>query len=511
MRMKQLEDLLYEYFGFDTFRIGQKEIIEDVLAGHNVLGVLPTGSGKSICYQIPAIKGNSTVLVVSPLLSLMSDQVKQLKARGFKKVVAINSFVSQVERHFIFDHLETYKLIYLSPEMLQNDRLLDRLKSMEISLFVIDEAHCISQWGHEFRPDYLKLNPVIEALNNPPILALSATATPEVQIDIKKQLNNVPVNKHVYPMDRDNIAFSVQTLESKQEKLRYLKDLLTQFPVPTMIYFSSKKEAELVASQLAENLTNLRIAFYHGGMEQVDRILIQQQFMENQLDVICCTSAFGMGIDKANVRLVIHYHIPTQVESFIQEVGRAGRDGLSSASLVLYAPFDDVLPKRLIESELPMSEQVAPIIGKLETLVGSEKKANLGSPLFLEELQLNETQWRFLQYQLEKHDMIKKDRIMPIYDKKTRIIKAIEQRIIERTHYKIKKLDEMLVWVTSNACRRERLYRSFQPSYSPVKYFCCDHCDFHFSKWEPVYQLNNQSKSSSWEIELANLFSQVEK
>lgn len=503
--MNQLERILQDYFGFNAFRTGQKEIIEDVLAGNNVLGVLPTGSGKSICYQIPAIKGNDTVIVVSPLLSLMSDQVKQLKAKGFKKVVAINSFVDYTERHFLFDQLDSYKLIYLSPEMLQNNRLLDRLKRIKISLFVIDEAHCISQWGHEFRPDYLKLNPVIEALNNPPILALSATATPEVQKDIAKQLNNVPLNKHIYPMDRDNIAFTVQALQSKQEKVSYLKQLLGKFPVPTMIYFSSKKEAEFVASQLGDSLQELRVAFYHGGMEQVDRILIQQQFMENQLDVICCTSAFGMGIDKSNVRLVVHYHIPTQIESFIQEVGRAGRDGMSSVSLVLYAPFDDVLPKRLIESELPTTEQIPTIINRLDSLARSDKKVDLGSPLLLEEFQINETQWRFLHYQLEKHDMIKENQILPIYDKKAEILEAINQRIIERTYYKLNKLDEILTWVTGVTCRREQLYQAFQPDSSEAKYFCCDYCDFTFNKWEPIVEAK-QLVESSWEIELANLF-----
>ncbi|WP_117160719.1 ATP-dependent DNA helicase RecQ [Paraliobacillus sp. X-1268] len=503
--MSQLEKLLQDYFGYNAFRTGQKEIIEDVLAGNNVLGVLPTGSGKSICYQIPAIKGDNTVIVVSPLLSLMSDQVKQLKARGFKQVVAINSFVDHKERHFLFDQLDSYKLIYLSPEMLQNDRLLERLKRLKISLFVIDEAHCISQWGHEFRPDYLKLNPVIEALNNPPILALSATATPEVQKDIAKQLNNAHLNKHVYPMDRDNIAFTVQALQSKQEKVNYLKRLLGKFPVPTMIYFSSKKEAEFVASQLRDSLTELRIAFYHGGMEQVDRILIQQQFMENQLDVICCTSAFGMGIDKSNVRLVVHYHIPTQIESFIQEIGRAGRDGLSSVSLVLHAPYDDILPKRLIESELPTTEQIPIIINRLDSLARSEKSIDLGSPLLLEEFQINETQWRFLHYQLEKHDMIKENRILPIYDKKREIVDVITQRIIERTNYKINKLDEMLTWVTCESCRRERLYQAFQPNCSKAKYLCCDYCDFEFNKWEPIIE-SKQLIESSWEIELANLF-----
>ncbi|GGM22657.1 ATP-dependent DNA helicase RecQ [Paraliobacillus quinghaiensis] len=506
--MEDLETLLYRYFGFNSFRTGQKEIIEDVLAGHNVLGVLPTGSGKSLCYQVPAITLGGAVVVVSPLLSLMSDQVKQLKARGFKDVVAINSFVDYKERHILFEQLETYKLIYVSPEMLQNEQLIKRLKLMSISLFVIDEAHCISQWGHEFRPDYLKLNTIIQALKYPPILALSATATPEVQADIITQLDELPFNKHVYPMDRTNIAFSVQNCQSKQDKINYLEEVLTTFPVPAMIYFSSKKEAELVARILDEKLRNLRVSFYHGGMDPLDRTLIQQQFMKDQLDVICCTSAFGMGIDKPNVRLVVHYHIPTQIESFIQEVGRAGRDGLSSVSLVLYAPFDDLLPKRLIESELPKEEQITSIVNALEQVATSDQTQALNShTLIMERFEINEVQWRFLQFQFEKHDMIKKNQFMPIYNKRIEVIESIKQKIEERNHYKMKKLQEILAWVSGTSCRREQLFHSFQTTIKTPDFLCCDLCDFSFQKWEPLIK-SSQTETTSWELELAALFLQ---
>lgn len=501
----ELERLLLHYFGYPSFRMGQKEIIADVLSGHNVLAVLPTGSGKSICYQIPAMKLPGSVLVVSPLLSLMEDQVKQLKQTGFKQVVAINSFLNERDKHTVFHHLADYKLIYLSPEMLQNSTLLDRLKQLDISLFVIDEAHCISQWGHEFRPDYLRLNDAIEVLNHPPILALSATATAEVQADIIAQFNGIPVEKHIYPMDRENIAFIVKEMTSNQDKDRYLIELFTQYPVPTMIYFSSKKEAERVSSKLTQELTKLRIAYYHGGMETLDRILIQQQFLEGQLDVICCTSAFGMGIDKSDVRLVIHYHIPTQVESFIQEIGRAGRDGLSSVSIVLYTAFDHLIPKRLIAGELPDIATVEPIINRLSQLV--EK---LDDRQALDQFDLTEVQWRFLFFQLEKHGMIKENHILPVDENKTAIITAITNKITERFQYKSDKLSEMLQWIShKDTCRRTEMYRSFQPTIKQPTYHCCDCCGFRLSDWKPII---NQSIRGldDWELELKHLFLQTD-
>lgn len=504
--MKPTEEILRDYFGFASFREGQQEIIDDILQGNSVLGVLPTGSGKSICYQIPSIMLEGVVIVISPLLSLMEDQIKQLKALGMKDVVAINSFLNEREKEIAIDHLSAFNLIYVSPEMIQNRRLMKKLQQLTISLFVIDEAHCISQWGHEFRPDYLKLSSVIEELDSPPVLALSATATPDVQVDIMEQLQLTHIKKHIYPMDRENIAFSIRFCDTKSDKINQLVDVLSRFAVPTMIYFSSKKEAETVASILEAQLTNLRVAFYHGGMESVDRTLIQQQFMENQLDVICCTSAFGMGINKSNVRLVIHYHLPTQIESFIQEIGRAGRDGLSSASVVLYSPFDELLPKRLIDSELPSSEQMKAISDFIED------RQQTDTPIkTLQELtkffEFNEIQWRFLQYQLEKHGILKENRMMPIKEKKKEFLTNIEQTIVNRYQYKHTKLTEMLSWIEQQGCRRKSLYQPFQAMTKPPKYFCCDVCDFDFNKWQPK-QEKKQQVNDDWKKELANLFLQ---
>src|SRR5699024_6085470 len=299
--MDRLEKVLAEKFGYDFFRPGQKEIITDILQKKRVFATLPTGSGKSLCYQLPAFFLEGTILVVTPLLSLMEDQVKQLKKMGIKQVVAINGFNTASERSFILNHIQRYKFIYLSPEMLQNKMIQQKLKQLSIALFVIDEAHCISQWGHEFRPDYLKLNEIVEQLSRPTTLALTATATPDVQADIINHFQAIQLTKHIYPIDRDNIALMVQRVNNKSEKDQFLLKLFNQYPVPTIIYFSSKKESERLALRLSQSFTELNIAYYHSDLEASERLLIQEQFMENQIDIICATSAFGMGVNKENI------------------------------------------------------------------------------------------------------------------------------------------------------------------------------------------------------------------
>src|SRR5690625_2458184 len=214
-RINKLETYLKNIFGWTSFKMGQREIISDILAGEDVLGVLPTGSGKSLCYQLPAQILPGLTIVVSPLISLMEDQEKQLKARGIKNVVAINSFLSYQDRQHIYNHLNQYKLIFVSPEILQQDALLNRLKVLTISLFVIDEAHCISQWGHEFRPDYLRLAKILTYFQHPPVLALSATASKDVQSDIISSLERPQMKKHIYPMERPNIVLYVKELENE--------------------------------------------------------------------------------------------------------------------------------------------------------------------------------------------------------------------------------------------------------------------------------------------------------
>ncbi|MBM7542494.1 RecQ family ATP-dependent DNA helicase [Amphibacillus cookii] len=483
--MENLENSLERYFSYKTFRTGQKEIISDIMAGQHVLATLPTGAGKSICYQLPALLVKGGVIVVTPLLSLMEDQVKQMKQRGYSHITSLNTFNTEQERLTIIRNLHKYKLIFLSPEMLQNQNVLKKLMLIDISLFVIDEAHCISQWGHEFRPDYLKLNNVIVDLKYPTILALTATATPDVQKDVISQLASVKFKKHIYPMDRDNIALYVKQVDHHHEKDRFIIAVLERYNVPTMIYFSSKKETERVASIINQRFDQLNVAYYHGDLDTSDRLLIQQQFMENQLDVICCTSAFGMGINKSDIRLIIHYHLPTQLESFIQEVGRAGRDQLESVSITLISPNDHQIPQRLIESELPSLESVEMLWSEIELLSQSKLTVKVDTNEWAQRYNFSEVHLRFIKNFLEAYGILKYNKYIVSHSSIHEAKIAIINKIKERSRYKKHKLNELLNWLATSGCRRQRLYAKFQSHISPAKYQCCDRCGFDLFQWQP--------------------------
>lgn len=505
MMTSMVIDNMLKEFNLSAFRTGQREIITDVMNGKDVLGILPTGTGKSLCYQLPAKFLKGTTIVVSPLIALMLDQVKQLKATQFKEVVALNSFMDWQERKKTYQNLQSFKLIYISPELLQNEELRYYLSQINVSLFVIDEAHCISQWGHEFRPDYLKLASVIESLGQPPILALSATATETVQEDIIKALKRPRITKHIYPIDRENIAYTIQKVTDYRQKQEIIVDILNEFRVPTIIYFSSRKTAEEVAHFLTARLSEQRIAFYHGGMDQTDRLIVQQQFMNDQLDVICCTSAFGMGIDKANIRMIIHYHLPSQIESFIQEVGRAGRDGKESLSLLLYNESDIFIPMNLIESELPTKDMLQIAFNKLYELYENNQHIPSDPEDIEAQLGLNETQWRFLLYQLEKNEIIKNHLIKYNLNQWKEAFEDIAKIQFDRFVLKRAKLREMIDWVNEKGCLREHLYKPFQQSYSPARFHCCSNCGFSFSDWHPKQTIIKQSNKLNWQQKLKNL------
>nr|WP_245544999.1 ATP-dependent DNA helicase RecQ [Lentibacillus jeotgali] len=504
MIKEKLNEQLRNQFHISSFRPGQEEIINDILDGYDVLAVLPTGSGKSLCYQLPASLFKGATIVVSPLISLMEDQVRQLKATGFKAAVALNSFMNPREKKRVLQQLDQYKLIYLSPEILQHQDIIHRLKQMMIDLFVIDEAHCISQWGHEFRPDYLRLGNVIKQMNNPTVMALSATATKEVQNDIITSLNRPGIVSHIYPMDRENITLTVQKVNEDRQKQEMIIKLLKRYRVPTLIYFSSKRKTEEIAVILSNKLPSHRIAYYHGGMDQVDRISIQQQFMNDQIDVICCTSAFGMGINKQDIRLILHYHFPLQLESYLQEIGRAGRDGKSSVSLLLYAPGDEVLPKSMLANELPSVENINHLFRELYQLYLQNPQLPPAEEVH-EMLELNEIQWRFLRYQMERHGIIKENRLVFQQERWEHAIRHIKAFIAERSVLKDRKLDEIIGWINNEQCLRDHLYKGFQSGYNTPLYACCSNCGFSFTSWQPE-QTQASENVSSWEAKLKKLF-----
>ncbi|SIS37074.1 RecQ family ATP-dependent DNA helicase [Salimicrobium flavidum] len=491
MEQYDLEGILEDEFGFTSFRPGQKNVIENVLNEVDTLAILPTGSGKSLCYQLPSKIIPGLTIVVSPLISLMIDQVKQVKAKGMKRVAAIHSFLTPDERKQVLRNLSALQLLYISPEMLQMTRMQQLLNNENVGLFVVDEAHCISQWGHEFRTDYLKLNQVLHQLGDPPVLALSATATPEVQEDILGQLERPEAEKLIYPMDKPNIQLSMAKMTNEQEKVEYLENYLTNQQAPTMIYFSSRQMAEKICFELKKKNFG-RIAFYHGGMEPVDRQLVQQQFMRNELDIVCCTSAFGMGIDKPDIRLVIHFHLPPRIESFIQEIGRAGRDGRECTSLLLYSTGDERLPRMFIESELPSDEQIE---GYMELI---DSHGRLPSYEDSTSLELSESQYNFLSILTEP--LLRS----PSLDKAEaeRMLKGKQRK---RLQQKLTHLSHMMSVLNTTDCRREMLYSHFQSTIQQVEHKCCDNCDPEV--FEVSYRENYRTIDTlSWEERLYTLF-----
>lgn len=330
-----LKDELQKRFGFTSFRSGQEEIIQSLLNDQDVLAVLPTGNGKSLCYQLTGYLREGIVIIVSPLLSLMEDQVMQLQKQGEKRVVAFNSLLSRTERYYVLNHLSDYKFLFLSPEMLTQKDVIEQLQKQKIGLYVIDEAHCVSQWGVDFRPEYQQLGEIAQKLGSPVTLALTATATTAVQHDIETVLfQEVPV-RIIHSVNRQNIALYVKKTSQKEADL---EDLMKQAKGSMIIYCATKKEVERLYQLFRSRFT---IGYYHGGLEASQRRQLQQQFSQNKLQFLIATNAFGMGIDKPDIRYVVHYDLPDSLENYVQEIGRAGRDQQASEAILLYKENDE--------------------------------------------------------------------------------------------------------------------------------------------------------------------------
>ncbi|HAP9584032.1 TPA: DNA helicase RecQ [Enterococcus faecium] len=342
-----MNDLLKQYFGYDEFRPGQKEIIQKVIDQENVLGIMPTGSGKSICYQLPALLLDGLTVVVSPLISLMKDQVDAANQLGIPATF-INSSLDGYETARRFQEIDRqqYRLLYIAPERFIMPDFIQAMKRWNVRMIAIDEAHCISQWGHDFRPSYLQMANQLDQLpNRPVIVALTATATVQVAADIKRLLK-IPENNHIQTgFERENLRFQVIKDQKKEQYLiEYLKINKNQSGI---IYAATRKEVDRLYHLLKK--FDFSVGRYHGGLNENERTEMQEAFLYDRLQLIVATNAFGMGINKSNVRFVIHYQIPSSLEAYYQEAGRAGRDGLSSEAILLFSPQDIQVQKFFIQ------------------------------------------------------------------------------------------------------------------------------------------------------------------
>lgn len=348
--------LLKQYFGFETFRPLQEEIIRDALAGRDVFALLPTGGGKSLCFQLPALARGGLTVVISPLIALMKDQVDAMQAAGVAATYLNSSLTPDESRVRLRGlHNGGFRLLYVAPERLLLSGFLSDLQRWNVNLIAVDEAHCVSEWGHDFRPEYRQLAPLRSLFANVPVMALTATATERVRADIVEQLHLREPAVYVASFNRPNLNYRVLPKAGPYDQaLEYVRSRRNESGI---IYCQSRKSAESVAERL--NADGVRAAPYHAGMDATDRSVNQEQFLRDEVKVICATIAFGMGINKPNVRFVIHYDLPKNVEGYYQETGRAGRDGLPSECLLLFSAGDVVKQQQFIDEKPEAEKQIA--------------------------------------------------------------------------------------------------------------------------------------------------------
>ncbi|MGN7476502.1 RecQ family ATP-dependent DNA helicase [Solibacillus silvestris] len=474
-----LQNALKKYFGYGTFRPGQEEIIENILNGKDVVAILPTGMGKSLCYQLPGYLFKEPVLIVSPLLSLMQDQVDQLKQMGEKRVVALNSFLTAEQKNYALHFLQEYRFIFISPEMLLQPQVRKRIAEIQLSLIVADEAHCISQWGFDFRPDYLRIGEVLPETNRPPILALSATATDSVLRDIKLYLKMDMPFQYMHAVNRQNIHLAKKMFSLKEEKIEWIVDHVKKTAGPGIIYTQSRSKAEAISLRLLQQ--NIAAAAYHAGKEAQDRQFIQQQFLSGQLEWIVATNAFGMGVHKDNVRQVIHETMPATLSNYMQEIGRAGRDGKSAVAFLLYSDGDEQFAKFIATEDLPKDAHIERF---MQTAAAGEQPQSL-----VAKGEMSEVAFRVLSYWLVRESA-----------------EEVKGRMLALQLKKFEEVQLVLRLIEQPECMRRQVVHYFGQQLIEQQENCCTNCGMELSSLVLAREASKAAvKMTNWQQRLEKI------
>ncbi|MFZ0032365.1 MAG: ATP-dependent DNA helicase RecQ [Candidatus Cybelea sp.] len=477
-----LRAALQEKFGFGAFYPGQEEVVSRVLQRQDTLAILATGAGKSLTYQLPALLSEGTTVVVSPLIALMKDQLDMLRERGITDVVALNSTLSEDQEMHARERIGSGKvrIVYTTPEKLEDDTFLRLLQSIRVPLFVVDEAHCISQWGHDFRPAYLALGGVIAKLGHPTVLALTATATPSVREDILHQLGIDSVKPIVRGFDRPNLIYETRKADKEADKLRILSSLFAgdgALAGTGIIYTATIKNALEVQRFLSLEL-GIPAAVYHSKLHKEERTNVHNLFMDETIRAVVATNAFGLGIDKPNIRFVVHYDLPGSLEAYTQEAGRAGRDGLPSRCILIYRMSDTRVQNYFLTGKYPDVEEVQRVFGTIE--VFCDQAGGVSMIDLRKILQLPLTKLKVILALLKKSGYI--EHVGKSAYGLTEAVRKHRDLILNLANYETKKsydqskLAMMLQYAETTSCRRRFILNYFGEDFDTVNCGACDNC-----------------------------------
>jgi ATP-dependent DNA helicase RecQ len=481
-----LERALHDLFGFPSFRPGQREACDAALAGRDVLVVMPTGSGKSLCYQLPALVGDDLAIVVSPLVALMQDQVEALHARGRRDVALVNSQQDSAANRAAIDAAidGQLRLLYVAPERFSSPGFVDRIRGARVGLFVVDEAHCVSQWGHDFRPDYFRLADAARYVGARSLMASTATATPQVAADVVRRLGLREPVRVTTGFDRPNLTFVVARPAPHEKRPMLVEALRDPEARPAIVYAGTRAGAEEMAQALAA-AAGITTAAYHAGLPREQRAQVQRAFLADEIEVIVATNAFGMGVDKPNVRTVVHASVPASLEAYYQEAGRAGRDGAPARALLLAENRDKALHVHFIKRDELAEAMPGKVADALKTAAGDGGRYELDGWRLEERTGLSDEQLRAVLGHLARASVVEPAPAPPervagrmVSDFDGRAAGMCRSSMGDAARVRWRQYRDIWAYVENDGCRRQRILRHFgDHSPADAEGTCCDACD----------------------------------